>query len=189
MGSVGLFAAKLISQSAEPERALELLGTLDGAHPGLYYLAFYRGQALLALERPALALEEFRRALASRPKDEDRESVLTYAALCHRDLGQYAEAVALLKEALELGESAEVHNQIGFCHFKLRRHEESIAHFRRAIDLDPAQAINHANIGSNLREMGRLDEAIAHYELALAIDPTLDFARECLARLKGPQGA
>lgn len=185
MGSVGLFAAKLLSQSAAPGQALATLAALERSFPGLHYLAFYRGQALLALERPAEALAEFLRALALKPREEERESILTYAALCHRDLGQFEEALTLLREALRLGESAELHNQAGFCLYKLRRFEESIESFRRAIDLDPAQAINHANIGSNLREMGRLEEAAAHYELALAIDPSLDFARECLARLRG----
>ncbi len=183
MGSVGLFAAKLVAQS-EPPEALAALAAMEAAHPGLYYLAFFRGQAELALERPAEALAEFRRALELSPPPEDRESILTYAALCHRDLGRYEEALPLLEEALGLGESAELHNQAGFCLYMLKRHEESIGHFRRAIDLDPAQAINHANIGSNLREMGRIEEAIAHYELALAIDPTIEFARENIARLK-----
>jgi ribosomal protein S12 methylthiotransferase accessory factor len=188
MGSVGLFAAKLLHQSLAPEEALATLTRLEEIFPGLYYLAFYRGQALRALSRPEEALGEFRRALQLDPREAEIESVLTYAALCHRDLGRYEEAADLFRQALQLGESAEVHNQIGFCLFKLRRHEESIVSFRRAIDLDPAQAINHANIGSNLREMGRVEEAIAHYELALVIDPTLDFARENIERLRSGKG-
>ncbi|MFH0809990.1 MAG: YcaO-like family protein [Pseudomonadota bacterium] len=187
MGSVGMFAVKLVAQ-AEPDEALAHLTSIDRAHPGLYYVAFFRGQALRVLERQDEALAEFRRALGLGPKSEDVESVLTYAGLCHRDLGRHGEALRLFQQALALSESAEIHNQIGFCHFKLRRHEESIAHFRRAIDLDPAQAINHANIGSNLREMGKTEEAIAHYELALAMDPTLDFARASLERLKATGG-
>jgi len=189
MGSVGLFAAKLVAQSADPAQALATLTRLSAAHPGLYYLAFYRGQALLTLERPAEALGELERALALGPKDDDRESVLTYCALAQRDLGQFEAALPLLAEALTLGESAELHNQLGFCLFKLKRHEESIAAFKRAVDLDPAQGINHANIGSNLRELGRTDEAIAHYELALAIDPSLDFARDNIKRLRASRRA
>jgi ribosomal protein S12 methylthiotransferase accessory factor len=53
------------------------------------------------------------------------------------------------------------------------------------LELDPGSAIDYANIGSNLREMGHKKEAIRLYRIALEMDPTIEFARESLARLEG----
>ncbi|MFH1059356.1 MAG: tetratricopeptide repeat protein [Pseudomonadota bacterium] len=67
----------------------------------------------------------------------------------------------------------------------LHEHQESIAAFERAIELEPGLGINYANIGSNLRELGRIEEACRMYRHALELDPGLDFARENLRRLGG----
>ncbi|MDH3949553.1 MAG: tetratricopeptide repeat protein, partial [Deltaproteobacteria bacterium] len=79
----------------------------------------------------------------------------------------------------------EIYNLLGFCYFTLKEHERSIEQFERALELDPGSAIDYANIGSNLREMGHKKEAIRLYQIALEMDPTIEFARESLARLEG----
>ena len=55
--------------------------------------------------------------------------------------------------------------------------------FERAVEIDPRSAIDWANLGSNLRDLGRIDEAIAMYKKALSLDPTIGFARQNLAKL------
>ena len=45
------------------------------------------------------------------------------------------------------------------------------------IELDPGSAIDYANIGSNLRELGHREEAIRLYRIALELDPDIEFAR------------
>jgi ribosomal protein S12 methylthiotransferase accessory factor len=74
---------------------------------------------------------------------------------------------------------------MGFCHFMLKQHEEAIEAFARAIEIEPGDAINYANIGSNLRDLGRIDEACRMYEHALELNPDLEFARVNLEKLKG----
>ena len=65
----------------------------------------------------------------------------------------------------------------------VKRHEEAVACFRRAVEIDPRSAIDWANLGSNLRDLGRNDEAIAMYEKALSLDPGIAFARASHAKL------
>ena len=79
---------------------------------------------------------------------------------------------------------SEVFNLLGFCHYMLKEHEEAIEAFSRAIELEPGLAINYANIGSNMRELGQFKEACQMYEHALELDPSLDFARDNLEKLK-----
>ena len=49
--------------------------------------------------------------------------------------------------------------------------------------LNPASAIDYANLALNLERLGERDEAIAYYEIALGQDPTIEFALEQLAGL------
>jgi len=55
--------------------------------------------------------------------------------------------------------------------------------FEKAIKIDPGSAIDYANIGSNLRELGNIPEAIKMYRMALEFDPDIDFARDNIERL------
>jgi tetratricopeptide (TPR) repeat protein len=55
--------------------------------------------------------------------------------------------------------------------------------FRRALDLDPAIAAAHTNLGSLAHRLGRLDEARDRFEQALTLDPEQPEARYNLANL------
>jgi tetratricopeptide (TPR) repeat protein len=52
-----------------------------------------------------------------------------------------------------------------------RRFEEAAAKWRRAIELNPAEAPPHNNLGYCLAELGRTAQAVAHYEQALSLSP------------------
>jgi ribosomal protein S12 methylthiotransferase accessory factor len=77
---------------------------------------------------------------------------------------------------------------MGFCHYSLKEHEKAIECFKKVIQIDPASAIDYANIASNYRDMGQREMAIRHYKLALELDNTIDFARENLRKLEGESG-
>ena len=79
------------------------------------------------------------------------------------------------------------HNLLGFCYYKLKRHQDAVACFRRAVEIDPKSGIDWANLGSNLRDLGRIDEAVEMYRKALSLDPNIGFARDSLAKLIGEQ--
>jgi len=71
------------------------------------------------------------------------------------------------------------------CHFLQKNHPKAITCFEQALEIDPSQAINYANIGSNYRELGEAALAVKFYEMALEIDPTIEFARDNIQKLQG----
>jgi ribosomal protein S12 methylthiotransferase accessory factor len=73
---------------------------------------------------------------------------------------------------------------LGFCYYKLKRHEEAVRCFRKAVEIEPESALDWSNLAANLRDLGRRDEAIEMYHRALALDPQLSYAVEGLARLE-----
>jgi len=183
--SLGLFSAKLIAESGNPLRSIEKLEEMDRLLPAKYYIQFFLGTCRLALGEPAKALPFFEKALALGPKEQDVPSIYSYMGVCLKDLGQYREALAAVHKAEALDrERTDVFNLMGYCYYKLKEHEKAIDCFKRVLELNPASAIDYANIGSNYREMGDRGKAVSYYRLALELDPTIDFARENLEKLQ-----
>jgi len=183
--SVGMFAAKLITEKNQPDQAYKRLQEFDALLPDKYYLQFYMGNTLLSLEQPDRALPLLERARQLDPPAQDIPSICSYLGIAHKDLGHYEKALEVLAEgAAHDSERTDIFNLMGFCHFMLKQHEKAIENFAKVLELNPGSAIDYANIGSNYREMGETDKAIYFYEVALSIDPSIDFARQSLERLK-----
>jgi hypothetical protein len=72
-----------------------------------------------------------------------RELVLFEQANDAEGRGDYARAVKLLQEAIELNpKAAALHNKIGVVlSIRLKRHDEALAHLRQAIDLEPGSVV------------------------------------------------
>ncbi|MFZ2039901.1 MAG: YcaO-like family protein, partial [Desulfobacterales bacterium] len=183
--SVGMFAAKLLTEKLAPRQAIAALEAFDRRLPGKYYLHFYLGSCHLAVGDPQAALPYLQKALDLGPPPEEVASIYSYLGVCLKDLGRYREALRVLEEGARIdAERTDIFNLKGFCHFMLKEHREAIRNFERVLALNPGSAIDYANIGSNYRELGEIDQAIRHYEIALSLDPTIGFARDNLARLK-----
>ena len=183
--SVGMFAAKILTENHPPERAVLELNRMDTLMPGKYYLKFFLGSCYLALNEPEKGLKILDTALALDPKGQDIPSIYSYMAQCLKVMGKYREALKVLEKAELLdNERTDIFNLMGFCHFKLKEHEKAIECFQKVLELDPSSAIDYANIASNYRDMGKKETAITYYRLALEMDPTIDFARESLNRLQ-----
>lgn len=183
--SVGMFSAKLIAESYEPEQAIAELQKVDALMPGKYYVKFFLGSCHLSMNKPSEALRYFEEALALHPKDEDVASIYTYMGICLKNLSQHRQAITVLEKAERYDdERTDIYNLMGFCHFKLKDHEKAIECFRKVLDLDPTSAIDYANIASNYRDMGKKDLAMHYYQLALELDPSIEFAADNLRRLQ-----
>ncbi len=183
--SVGMFSAKHIAENKPPRKAVSELQNIDRLLPGKYYVQFYLGSCHLALDQPQLALNHFKQALELDPNEQDIPSIYSYMGVALKDMEQYHAALEVLKEGEKLDkERTDIYNLMGFCHFKLKAHEKAIENFKRVIQLNPASAIDYANIASNYRDMGEKEKAIRYYEMALTLDGSIEFARQNLAVLK-----
>jgi ribosomal protein S12 methylthiotransferase accessory factor len=182
--SVGMFSAKLISQNENPEWAISQLKKMDKLMPGKYYIMFFLGICHLSINDPINALSHLEKALELDPKEEDIPSIYSYMAQSLKELQKYREAITVLEEAEKHdNERTDIYNLMGFCHFKLGEHSEAIKCFKNVIRIDPASAIDYANIASNYRDMGDKEQAIHYYRLALELDSTIDFAKDNLNKL------
>jgi ribosomal protein S12 methylthiotransferase accessory factor len=183
--SVGMFSAKHIAENRPPHEAVAKLEEIDRGLPGKYYVQFYLGSCLLALDQPHRALNHFKQALKLDPNAQDIPSIYSYMGVALKDMEQYQEALKVLKEGEKLDkERTDIYNLMGFCHFKLQEHEKAIENFKQVIQLNPASAIDYANIASNYRDMGEKEKAIRYYEMALTLDGSIEFARHNLEALK-----
>ncbi|MDY0220239.1 MAG: YcaO-like family protein [Desulfobacterium sp.] len=184
--SLGMFAARLITENFGPEEALARLDRMEALLPGRYYTRFYKGLSNLSLGDPKSAEQHLQAALDLDPARLNVPDICSYLGVSLKEMGMYERALAVLQrgEAVD-PDRTDIHNLKGFCHFKMKNHEQAVASFKRVIEIDPSSGIDYANVAVNLRALGRRDDAIHYYEQALMIDPSLDFAREHLEALKG----
>lgn len=178
-------AARTLLRATPPEilgpqlrRLLELFGPR-------YDLTFFLAHSLELEGRAGEALELFEKALQQDPERREVASIHVHIASCRKDLEHFEGALEALGEAEKHNrELKEIFNLKGYCLYRLKRHEEAISAFERAIELDPGSGIDYANIGSNLRELGHYEEAIRLYQMALDLDPDIDFARDNIRNLQ-----
>ncbi|HSL62115.1 MAG TPA: YcaO-like family protein [Desulfotignum sp.] len=183
--SVGMFAARLITETLDPAQALDRLEALEKALPGKYYTRFYRGLVYNAIGDHPTALKEFETALDREPARLNLPDICSHMGACLKDLGQYDRAVEICTRGLAVDDQRpDLLNTMGVCHFLQKNHHQAITCFEAALEVDPSQAINYANIGSNYRELGEPALAVKYYEMALEIDPSIAFARDNIRKLQ-----
>jgi ribosomal protein S12 methylthiotransferase accessory factor len=183
--NAGLFAAKLMAELVpDPQESNSHLLNMQKLLPDSYFIEFYLGRNLIALDKLDEANRHFNRALTLSPTEEDLPYIYSYLGSCLKDQGKYQEAITVLTKGAEIDNTRpDIHNMLGFCHFKLGEYENAIGHFSKTVELNPASAIDYANIGVNYRRLDKNEQAVKYFELALSLDPTIDFAREHLNQL------
>ena len=85
-------------------------------------------------------------------------------------------------------DSAKAHAKTGLALAGLGRHEEGLAAYAKAIELEPERAVTHLGRAQALARMGRSDEALAAYSLAVELAPSLAEAHLRLGRLLAGMG-
>ncbi|MDO9109073.1 MAG: YcaO-like family protein, partial [Desulfatirhabdiaceae bacterium] len=132
--SVGMFAAKLITETQPPARAISELLRMNRMLPDKYYLQFYLGTAHLAMSDPKTACTHLNHALEMNPVLQDIPSIYSYLGLALKEMEDYSQAVRVLEKGESYdSERTDIHNLLGFCHFKLKDHEKAIASFQKAV--------------------------------------------------------
>ena len=168
--NLGLLLGKL-GRWAEAEGALrEAAGDADAQ--------YWRGNALVHLDRAQEAAECFREALRIRP---DFAEALCALGNVLGDQGRRAESIALLTRAIELQPAlADAHVGLGNLRVAGRQLEDAALCYRRALELDPALLQAYINLGNVLIDLGRPGEALRSYDDALKLDP--ECGEACWAR-------
>ncbi len=182
---VGLFASKLLVERATDSEELDRkLARLEGIISDAYYLDFYRGRNLHEAGQPEKALVHFEKSLTLSPEAEDLPYIYSYMGHCYKDLGQYREAIDILKTGLSEDEERwDIYNTMGVCYYKLDQYEKAVSCFERAVELNPVSALDYANLGVNHRKLGNRDKAVHYFTLALSIDPDIEYAQQQFAEL------
>ncbi len=180
--NAGLFAAKMAhEQISAPAAQIEQLNKMSAILPQAYFIEFYLGKKKTAMRHFDEAMAHFNRALALNPEAEDLPYIYSFMGDCLKDMERYGEAISILRLGIEEDEErSDLHNLLGFCHYKLGDYETAVTHFSRSIDLEPGSAIDFANLGVNLRKLKRNNEAVHNFEIALTMDPYLELARNNL---------
>lgn len=137
---------------------------------------------LLQAGRAADALAIAQAVAAAQPAAADPQHML---ALCRKALGDDAGAVAAFDAALARA-PRDPHILGNYANFlgRLRRYEEAIALYRRAVDLAPSHADAWTNLGLTLLELGDGAGAREALERAVAVRPNSATAWQGLGRAR-----
>src|SRR5436309_820631 len=165
------------------------------------------GQRFFRQEKYSDAIEHLRRAVELKPElPEDHNLLgLAYCRAEQFDQGirEYREALRLKEAKPSTGQTASVAtirtnlaNALTIVGNNLsngareipaeamRRYEEAIAQYEKALELEPNQPGIHRNLGILLARLGRYDEAKAHLRATLQIVPNEPAARETLEEIE-----
>lgn len=140
---------------------------------------------LQLLQRPDLALDEFRRAIELDPSFADAHF---HQGIALAEQQRWSEALASYRRALAiptLRDPELVHQSLGLALYHLKRHREAEEALRLALSLDPGLGMAYYNLGLVFVAQGRQEEARRVFQRAqeLGADPLLvEAARE---RLRG----
>lgn len=107
-------------------------------------------------------------------------------------LQDYYGAAHLLEEIRETGRGfADVHHLLGLCRSLLGQHEQALAEFDRALELNPRYIEAHVHRGLVLSELGRADDAERAFRQAASHDARTEtgFSRHVAARLANQHAA
>ncbi len=91
--SVGMFAAKLITETQPPAQAIAELQRMNRMLPDKYYLQFYLGTAHLAMNDPKTACTHLNHALELNPVLQDIPSIYSYLGVALKEMEDYRKAI------------------------------------------------------------------------------------------------
>jgi tetratricopeptide (TPR) repeat protein len=148
-----------------PDIALEHRRLAAARFPesGAAQLALVRALREMRLQAEAAqGLEEFLRAHPQRAPE-----YLSWLGILRDDLGQWAQAEAAHRAALNLEPEAEyLHNNLGYNLLMQKKNADAIAEFREALRLNSKSVVASNNLGLALARQNAADQAIQSWQAA-----------------------
>jgi tetratricopeptide (TPR) repeat protein len=176
--------ARRLSDEGRYRTAIDLLDEAERCSPAAEGLWTARGWALENLDDDRLpkAKAAYRRALVVDPDDlharEGLANVLERLGRVRASRRRYRQVV---RRAARTGSDADVLELWGWCCYRLRRIDEAIATFERALSIDPDRASVHFDLGLSLLCNGAGPAAVERYRSGLA---TLEPGRRALGTIE-----
>jgi tetratricopeptide (TPR) repeat protein len=137
-----------------------------------------KGTGPISRNGPLGASQKLDPSPLSRPMGRAAASVCVLTALivaAWRQTGYWRDSETLWTHTLACTSGSSLaHINFGLALAGRGRIDEAIAHYRKALEIEPDSANAHNNLGLALAGRGRIDEAMLHYQRALKIEP--DFA-------------
>jgi tetratricopeptide (TPR) repeat protein len=143
------------------------------------------GRILRTLGRTEEALEFFQRYHNQVPGDFQG---LAQIGSSLSDLGRYQEAEPFLRRALEGGDDALTHYNLGTLLAQTDRFAEAVSEYERALALDASDVNARGNLAVVLVRQGKLERASRELTRILDIDPANAVARTNLGLVLAEQG-
>lgn len=146
-------------------------------NPNNWRANFQLAYAYYELQQCTLAAEQYGKAAALAEPDY---RLLVDWAHAYDCAGQPDEAIAKLREAAAVENSAHVQTEIGMMLAKQQRYTEALGALAEAEKLRPRYEMIYFNRGNIYRAMGDATRAEAEYRRALELESSLDAARRGL---------
>jgi glycosyltransferase involved in cell wall biosynthesis len=161
------------------DEALEQWRAAAAAAPGHAGVQLVLGRGLLALDRPAEAVEALERALALDPELHEAELRLAEASLRLGD-GQaaYDRLEALVRAHPE---AADHWHWLGSLLSRVGEFQAAVDVLGLAIERHQDHAALYLTLGAALEKLGRHEDALNAFALAAALDPASEVARAGIA--------
>ncbi len=107
--------------------------------------------------------------------------VVLLGSLTWRQSCQYADMETLWQATLLKNPDAFLaHNQVGVTLLEQQKIDEAVAHFEKALEVEPNFAEAHSNLGNVRLRQNRAEEAVAQFQMAVQLDPGLATAHSNL---------
>lgn len=165
---VQVHLGRVLAEAGKPQDALAVLEAAARAEPSFDALLLL-AQVQVTLGDLAAAEKHYQAALGLRP---DSQVVLVGLAVLFNETRRPAEAESLLRRAAKNTArppswQAKIARHLGLSLDLQGKTDEAIAAWRRATELDPANAQGHRELNALLYRMGREDEFLSSFDQAV----------------------
>lgn len=146
------------------------------------------GLAYLDLKKYDLALAEFNICLQDLVY-QSKEKPLCNMGLAYMAMGEYSQAMAVLRRATEVAPNyAKSYQLIGLVHSAEGRYKEAIDYLSNAVKLNPGDPETLMALGDAQAKAGQLEEAAQSFSRAAGLAPNTPIALEAQKRARQAMG-